>query len=398
MPKSKFEKRVARAVRKRIKAQKKKDLLSPQRQLSGKQLNKVAGALTKIELNPSIRAYKQEKKTTRKQLRRDTRALNRLGNKTADQVGRYYNAFDADAQANINALQGIANTSAHGIAGTNRDALMNAVKQVGGTLASTDKSLGENAAGSGSRQKMSEQLALEQQRLIAAGQNDANFSEAMNKAGLIAAMGQRSSAASQGAANQSAIKTTIASRIAQERSAARDAMREAQSKIAETKALRGPTRLKNLMDLRSGERDFWATKAGIKNERLATAIDRAGLNETIRHNKAEESQAAAELAQKSQSDKAQLKLDRKQARWDRKHPSSGSSSSSPGGENPRKISGQEWKTWSAAARNIIRREGLVPKNEKGWNQLADLVGQEEGVDWSPIEQEKFIKRLRKQRG
>lgn len=391
---NKFNKRVKAAVRKRIKRMEKKDLLNPKKQLSGKQVRKAAGALTKIELNPAINAYKRQKKATGRQMRRDVRGLNKLGNRTAGQLESVNETLAGAGSQSVAAQQQAADSTDRAIAIRNAIAQQTANKQNTSTEAATNNTLlnsGVDPLGSGSAQAAKERREAQMLRLTQTGNDQANLASILGNAAVQNTQGQVLSNATRGRDQISSLRTIMAQRIADERAAARESMRESQGKVAELKAQRGPTRLKNIMDIRSGERDYGLGLAGVKNERRAIGIDAAAQRETERHNRAGEADADADR----HLSKAELKLKRQQQKWERQHPNAGSSSSSAGGENPSKISKKEWKQWSAGARNLIDQEGSVPRGKKGWQQFADDLAKQEGITWSPVEREAFIRRIRK---
>ena len=387
MANQKFQKRVDRAVAKRINRMERKDLLDPKKTLSGKQIKKVAGALTNIELNPTINSYVRQGKQIGRQGKRDTRGLNKLGKQTTRGIAGAYNASAGSGQQNVAAQQALAQQMSQGTADINAAAAAQQNATQTGALGDLTAALTANNAevgGSDARAQMALRLQQEQLASGQLAQGNANLSTVIGNANVSNAQGQLLSGIQQGNAAVASNKAMMASRIAEAKAATRDAQREAFGKVADTRALKGASRLKNIMELRAGERTYGNERAAIGIDKQGNAIDAQKV-----------ANDAADDAHDNANDDATLALDKQQQQWEQAHPNAGSGSSSAGGSNPKKMGGGEWKDWSAAARNIIESEGYVPQNMA---KLADAVEKEDGVSWSPREKAQFIAKLKKRFG
>ena len=388
MASKKFNQRVNKAVKRRIRRMENKDLLDPKKTLSGKQIKRVAGALTNIELNPSIHAYTRNGKQIGRQSKRDTKGLNKLGKQTTRGIAGAYSALAGAGQQNVAAQQATAQNMNSLTAGINQQQAATQQANETGVLGDLTAALeGNNAEMNGSDSRAQMALRMKQEQLasgqLAAG--NANLANVMGASGVANAQGQLLSGIQQGTAAIASNKQMMASRIAQQKAEARDLQREAFAKAADTRALKGASRLKNIMDLRAGERTYGNERAAINIDKQGNAIDAAAQAETARHNQATEGNDAAQTA-----------LEKQQQQWEQNHPNAGSGSSGSGdNNNPRKMGGGEWKDWSAAARNVIDAEGRPPKNMAA---LADAVEEQEGVTWSPREKAQFIAKLKQRFG
>jgi hypothetical protein len=135
--------------------------------------------------------------------------------------------------------------------------------------------------------------------------------------------------------------------------------------MADMKALWGPTRMKNLLELRAGERSFG-------NERAAII---ASTNE-----------ARAKRAFEAQQNALDRDLERE-----------GNKGGGPSGgndydlwDNPGKLQRPEYKEASLAARAYLKGRSV-----DDWQALADEVEKAKGIDWSQRERAQWIKKFSK---
>jgi hypothetical protein len=160
------------------------------------------------------------------------------------------------------------------------------------------------------------------------------------------------------------INTSIASRKGQARADYGEARREVLGKLADQKALIGPTRLKNLMDLRESERKYRNERLAIMQDRAQAnadnALDRAKLNEDIRHNKAGEA-----------------------------NDSSGGGSGGSGGSS----GDTTYRDFFAAAQTV--RDGNSGKRFTPTKEFFDDVASQEGLSLTPQQRRAWSRRYRR---
>jgi len=278
MASKKFNQRVNKAVKRRIRRMENKDLLDPKKTLSGKQIKRTANALTNIELNPSIHAYTRSGKQIGRQSKRDTKGLKKLGNQTTKGIAGAYSALAGAGQQNVAAQQATAQNMNSLTAGINQQQAATQQANETGVLGDLTAALeGNNAEMNGSDSRAQMALRMKQEQLasgqLAAG--NANLANVIGASGVANAQGQLLSGIQQGTAAVASNKQMMASRIAQQKAEARDLQREAFAKAADTRALKGASRLKNIMDLRAGERTYGNERAAINIDKQGNAIDAA---------------------------------------------------------------------------------------------------------------------------
>lgn len=340
------------------------DLLDPSYNLSGRDLRRVARALTRIETRPLINAYRRQARRYRRDMRRDMRGYERLRKTTKRSVAGAHNSFDrmldqagqaaqnqglalqANVRQNSQAAQNTLNQTQSGVLGQQLDHL---------GAANVESGLAEGA--------LANQMAAQQVRQAS------ESSDWQNLAAQVAA-GNRQTIGNQRRSNimarteaMTGINNSIMARKGQARADYGEARREVLGKLADQKALIGPTRLKNLMDLRDAERTNM-------NEKAAMALDRAEYAEDVRHNKAGEAQDAAD----------------EQGRNDRDDDGSGSG----GGSDD-----ATYRDFFQAAQAIRTEDGARPGNDIRPNSdFFDQVARSEGLSLNPRQRRAWARKYR----
>jgi hypothetical protein len=338
----------------------KAELLDPGQVLSGKQMWRAANAAARIELRPGLKAQHRAYKRYGRDMKRDLKGLNRLSNKTSEQVRNIYNFSDSQLGQAQQATAQNAAGMVGGIdqAGQAEQARLNELQ--GGVLGNQIKSLAAQQiqqGGSASQDALA--AAAAQQQASTSG-----YDEAWDKFAAMSAAGMNDQASKIRSANQfsgaeskAAIRTALASRMADTRSQYGEAKRDAAGKVADLKALFGPTRLNNIMKLREGERSF--------------VNERAALNQTAK-------QAALDRAFEASQNNLDRDLDRELDRDD------------GGDKDDLRLGNAEYRQFKSAADELAGKKGADAVTN--WRKFLDNLGQQEGVNWSPVERKKFRKR------
>ena len=276
-----------------------RDLLDPGHSLSGRELWRLDKAISRIETQPLINAYRRQASRYRRDMRRDMRGYERLRKNTTRQVRGGYKVLDrqnaaaqqATRQDGVNLQSQIAQTQQQA------QADMSAQQQgiMGGQL---DALAGQNIqpGQSSSQAALAQAVANAQAAQSQAGADWQSLGALSAQGANLTALNTRQADRSARASALSSINQNIMSRKAQARADYGEARREVLGKLADQKALIGPTRLKNLMDLRESERKYSNEKLAIMQDRAQAnadnALDWAKLNEDKRHNRAGEANDA----------------------------------------------------------------------------------------------------------
>jgi hypothetical protein len=346
-------------------------LLDPGQLLTGKDLGNAANQLTRIELRPGLKALARARGRYRRDQGRDLRGLANLSKRTDRQLKGLYQRGNqvmeqgvADSRANAAALSGaMANTAS----GTTQDQVALQSSILGNQINSLADQMIQPGY-SASQNALANAAANQQQRRQDTEGAWANLASTVGSGNIQQSQNQQRSVAQRGIEDRSSSRYMLASRMADTRNAYGEAGREAAGKMADMKALWGPTRLKNLLDLRAGERSFGNERASIiasTNQANADrAFDYAKLN-------SEERQNAADNA------------------------ADGGSGGSGGGDyslwdQPGKLQKPEYRAAADAAKAYLKGRPV-----DDWQAVASEVAKTEGISWSPTERKQFIQKFAK---
>jgi hypothetical protein len=346
-------------------------LLDPGQLLTGKDLGNAANQLTRIELRPGLKALARSRGRYRRDQGRDIRGLANLSKRTDRQLKGLYERGNqvmeqgvADSRANAAALSGAMANTASGVKddqvalqssllGNQINSLANQMIQPG--YSASQNALAQAAAGQTQRRQDTEGAWANLASMVGSG----NIQQSQN---------QRESVAQRGIEDRSSSRSMLASRMADTRTAYGEAGREAAGKMADMKALWGPTRLKNLLDLRAGERTFGNERASI----IASTTE-----------------ARAERAFEAQQNALNRASDEKQNTEDNAGGGSGGGGDYEPWDNPGKLQKPEWGQIKDAAAGVIGN-----KNVTDWGIIADKIGKTEGISWSASERRQAIRKLK----
>lgn len=258
-------------------------LWDPSSLLSGKKLKHGANALTRIELTPALKAYTRDIGALQAQETGAQQGLQALGDRTAGAVGGAYDALkgsSAQTSARQQVIANMLNTNTQNIAQQGQQALTNAQTGQLGDLTEALTARNVPPGGSASQQALAQQVQAQQQAAAqrATGYQQFASSQGASMAGLANAEGQAEQM--RGREAQAGVHQAIADRVAQSNSDYGSSISEALGKRADTKALWGPTRLKNLLQLRGSERDQMSAVASLggMNKRAQLSAQTSRLN------------------------------------------------------------------------------------------------------------------------
>lgn len=344
-------------------------LLNPGTVVQGKTMRQAAKAATNLEYTPVINAGKRSLKEIARSRRRDDKGLAKLGRQTTASTRRTYN------KTNLQMKHGIQSAIA-----TGRD-LQNETDQfqneaygrqdqlLGGSWAGQGRDLaaaGVAEGGSASEQAMREAIMARQS-------DTANRALAFQNVSASSAAGMEQMARNRLNANRmgraeaiTGIRTAVASRRMDSRSAYGEQEREARGSLKDARSLKGAAYVNNLMRLRDSERGFI-------NERAAIMGDANEANQDY-----------------------QLGLAEEQGRNDR---DDGEGSDGGGGgdgplepeDRPNKMK-PFFKEWLAKTNQVRNNEPIRPGH---WNTLLDEVEKDKDPGWSGTQRNQFLRAYKK---
>lgn len=231
----------------------------PENLLKGKRLAKASNELTRIELRPAIKGYNRQASAISRARDAAQRSLTSLGVTSGQQVQGAYDALQGASDQNYARQQALAGLLNKETADINNRAAANLQAQQTGQLGGITEALkarNVDPGGSAAQAALAQQAQAQQQQAAQNAQATGAFANAQGGAltGMAAGMAHASQMA--GRAAQADIASLIASRIADSNQSHNESRLEALGKAKDAKALWGATRLKNLLELRGGEREY----------------------------------------------------------------------------------------------------------------------------------------------
>lgn len=239
------------------------NLYNPSSTLSGRKLKKASNALTRIELLPALRSYQRQEAELEAQRAGTQAGLEGLGQRTGAAVGAVYDTLKGSSDQTVARQQALASALNQNTQNVNTQAQQALqASQTGelGGLTEALKSRNIEPGGSASQQALAKQVEAQQNAAAERAKGYGAFAQAQGGAfsGLAAAQSQAEQM--RGREAQSGIHQAILDRIAESNADFGSDIREARGKRADTKALWGPTRIKNLLQLRGSEREWMGSQ------------------------------------------------------------------------------------------------------------------------------------------
>lgn len=237
--------------------------------LTGKQMREAARALTALEVRPVVHGYRQLANQLGQQKEAEAKGLGALGERLQGGVTDVYrNIAQSEAQnlARQQALGTQLNQRSGEIATQGQQDLTK--MQEGQLGAQTDALALRGAPGGGSAQaELASAVAAQQARQSADSQAAEQFA-ASQGAGATQLAGMLGGAAQlQGGAANSEIARQITNRVASSNQEKDQAIATALGKLADAKATKGSTFVKNLLSLREGEQKFKLGEQAVHGEK-----------------------------------------------------------------------------------------------------------------------------------
>lgn len=267
-------------------------LFDPSTTLTGRKLKRASKKLTALELVPALRAYGRQANILEAQRKGAEAGLYDLGNRTSGKVAGAYGALQGSSDQTVARQQALQSMLNQDTSRVNNEAAANLTGQQTGQLGGITEALSArnvDPGGSASQAALAQQAQAQQQTAARNAESRGAFASAQGGSFTGLATGQAHAGQMRGAEAQTDIANLIAERIAESNQDHRGQIAEVLGKRADTKALWGPTRIKNLLQLRGSEREWMGQQA-------STAIDAQRLAETMRHNKAGEATSQGTLA------------------------------------------------------------------------------------------------------
>jgi hypothetical protein len=338
--------------------------------LTGKGFKRAVGALTRLETNPQINAYRGDLRAIALQRRREQQALARLNANNQRATTANYGALDkslGDYENRVGELGREGYARSGGIA-TEAAQRMGAINTDAVTAAQNSQLAGGRGAGIADAAAMREQLASTQDQ-SAMAQAMGRYSSDMATSMGQSASDMRANQASVGANARQALTNAITSRRMDSRNQYNDAEMQTRNELKTARSLKGATRVKNALALRDAE------KKGA-NERLALLLDAKANNQDYR----------ADLAAIAQDDRESIR----DGRGD-----DGGGGGGGGGDDdttPRRMTGGEWNEWRALINQ--ERDG-GPIGPGTWNGFLTDAAEDRNIDWTGRERNQFTRRYKK---
>lgn len=288
------------------------DLWDPNSILSGRRLKRASKKLTGLEIDPEVGGYQRLANELRAERQAVTSGIEGVGQRLSGQLaGNYRTLAESEAKnvARQAAIKTMLGQQSGQIAQQSEQSQTTAQQ---GALGSHLESLqARGAQGGGEAQQALADMVSAQRARMATSNAAAQQSAAAQGAGYEQyASAQASANQQRGAEAQGELGRTIAGSIGESNLRYGQDIRESLGKLAEAQAKRGPTRIKNLLDLRKSEREHILGGAAVK-------LDKAQLAETGRHNRASESTAAQNAATSAQQARLAIRKANDDLRHDR---------------------------------------------------------------------------------
>ncbi len=259
------------------------DLYDPESSLSGRKLKKAVNALTRLELEPALHGYQREADTLASQMRGQQAGLEQLGQRTGAAVAGAYSSLKGDSaktQATQAAIANMLTQNTSNIANQTQAAMTKSQTGELGDLTASLKSQNVESGGSAAQQALAQQVQAQQQAAAQSAQGYQNYAAQQGATFQQQAAAQGQAEQMRGTEAQSSIHQAVLDRIAASNADYSADIREAMGKAADTQALYGASRLKNLLQLRGDEREHNASLAE-QNLNARSLGVKAGYNKAI---------------------------------------------------------------------------------------------------------------------
>lgn len=364
--------------------------LNPRQVASGDDLTRLAHALTRAEVKPQIRAYKRLRRELIGQQAADQLGLQRLGNVAERHISSAYSGFDQGAQGATTRAAAIGQMLNDQTGQLGQQAADQQTASATGELGGLSEAMSLRGAPGGGQAQQALQDMVNAQAGRVASDNQASGQFAATIGANYAGMGEgiREAGALQGTTALSDTARQIAARQAESRLTSGQDIREASGKLADVRALRGETLLKNLTDLREQERSYLLGRAATRTQKRGQDLTAASSAASLAERQAND-QRQNQIAQQQANTAAQNATTHAQdVAHDNAHPNQGSGSR-PHNATARHAQHQQHqqhvrdvKDAAAAARSIGSGYLDTPERITGnVNAFAAQIKAQTGVDF-----------------
>lgn len=240
-----------------------REFLNYEAPLSPRGVKRGSKALTRLELLPALRGYQREANTLGQMRGATEQGLYNVLGRTSGAVSSAYGnlaASSAQNQATQQAIASALNARTSEISGQASQNLQSSQTGALGNLTADLSAQNVDASGSASGLALAQQVQAQNQAAAQRAQAEGSFANTLGSSWQGLASQQANAAQMQGTEARSNIAQLIADRIAESNLDYNASIREALGKKADTKALWGATRLKNLLQLRGSEREYSLAK------------------------------------------------------------------------------------------------------------------------------------------
>lgn len=268
--------------------------------LTGKDLNTAARALTALELRPQLHGYKQLANQLHTERDTEEAGFGRLGSELQGNVSDVYKNIatsEAEGLARQQSLGQMMNQQSGQIAQQGSQDL--AAMQTG-QLGDYTKALEMRGApgGGSAQQELASAVAAQQASQSANSQAAQQFAGAQAASFGSLGAGLAGAGQLQGGEAVSGIGRDVLSRTAASNLKYNEGIQTALGKLADVKALKGATMVKNLLDLRGGEQKFALGQAAVRGEKSKLRAEEAedAAQNAIDQQKADASSTSAQAS------------------------------------------------------------------------------------------------------
>jgi hypothetical protein len=258
-------------------------LTNPRAILSGQALSNAANTLTGLELNPSLQGYNSEVVNLENQQQNVAGAIQGASNAAQTQIGGAYDALSHEGDNNVarqNALASFLNQNTQQIGQQATQQLQSGQQGELGSLTQSLKSRNVDLGGSPEQAALAQQVLAQQQRQADMTQAERSFAQAQGGAWQGLASGQQMSGQMAGTKAKADMADYMAKQYVANNQQYGSAVQGALGQYAQTQAAFGPTKTKNLLDLRQQERAYLGAQgtAAVNQGKLGVAQQNANTN------------------------------------------------------------------------------------------------------------------------
>lgn len=243
--------------------------------LSGQDLIRAARAMTALETRPQLHGYKQLANQLKTERNIEAKGLGALGERLQTNTTDVYKNIavsEADSLARQQSLGQMLNQQSGAIA---QQGTQDLTQMQQGQLGDYTQGLQMRGApgGGSAQQELANAVASQQASQVANNGAAQNLASSQASAFGQLGAGLAGSAQLQGGEAVAGIGRDIISRTASSNQKYREGIQTALGKLADVKATKGPSMIKNLLELRGGEQKYQLGRAAVRREKAKLAAE-----------------------------------------------------------------------------------------------------------------------------